>query len=248
MSFYFGPKQTDKFNARINLRDINSRAKQWDHPIYGLLSFTVSFVKHGRDILKVPKREREIYCVSLVALALREDTKVDWLIHMPSEVETPDGFVATFPTEITGAKKGLIREIEVVEHRDSPEKLSERIRKKMTEKAYNPDTILVCHIMTTAIYNLRQLANELSTIHSTLEHVFVVFSGIIYTGDAPTKEQIQSTYSMVQLLPTYSETIFDVRPHLSDYEKKRQIGQEALIIEGDKIYYATSNRESLGQQ
>ena len=75
--------------SKINLRDISSRAKQWDHPAKGLFKYAESMKVHGGDILKIPKKDRERYCVSLVALAMMNDSKIEWWTNVPIQ-DPPD--------------------------------------------------------------------------------------------------------------------------------------------------------------
>src|SRR3989344_7552115 len=213
MAFYFGEKEGDELMRKINLRDINHRAKQWDHPVKGLFKYAQSMKEYNGDILKLPKKDRELYCVSLVGLALKNDSNLDWWIHMPNP-DPPDGLVITLRQEKNNAYMGYLREVEVVEHRDAPEKIFDAIWNKMIEKAYESNTILVCLVLTPAIYDLQKLAKMLSLIKSSLKHVFVVFAGISLTQGLTSPIQTQATYTMVQLLPVFEQTTLDVQPHL----------------------------------
>ncbi len=225
---------------KINLRDINHRAKQWDHPVKGLFKYAQSTKEHGGDILKLPKKDRERYCVSLVGLALKNDSNLDWWMHMPNP-DPPDGLVITLRQEKNDAYMGYLREVEVVEHRDAPEKIFDAIRNKMIEKAYESNTILVCLVLTPAIYDLQKLAKMLSLIKSSLKHVFVVFTGISLTQGLTSPIQMQTTYTMVQLLPVFEQTTLDVQPHLDDFKNRYDNGQESRLIENNGVYYGTTN-------
>ncbi len=225
---------------KINLRDINHRARQWDHPVKGLLKYAQSMKEHGGDILKLPKKDRERYCISLVGLALKNDSNLDWWIHMPNP-DPPDGLVITLRQEKNDAYKGYIREVEVVEHRDAPEKIFDAIRDKMVEKNYESNTVLVCLALTPAFYNLQKLARMLSLIKSSLKHIFVVFTGVSLTQGLTSPIQIQTTYTMVQLLPIFEQTTLDVQPHLDDFKNRYDRGQESRLIENNGVYYGTTN-------
>jgi len=240
MAFYFGEKEGDELMRKINLRDINHRAKQWDHPVKGLFKYAQSMKEHGGDILKLPKKDRERYCVSLVGLALKNDSNLDWWMNMPSP-DPPDGLVITLRQEKNDAYMGYLREVEVVEHRDAPEKIFNAIRNKMIEKAYESNTILVCLALTPAIYDLQKLAKMLSLINSSLRHVFVVFTGISLTHSLTSPIQMQTTYTMVQLLPVFEQTTLDVQPHLDDFKNRYDNGQESRLIENNGVYYGTTN-------
>lgn len=242
MAFYFGEKTGDELMLKINLRDISSRAKQWDHPVKGLCKYAESMRNNGGNILKLPKKDRERYCISIVGMALKTDSHLDWWMNMPNQ-DPPDGLVITLKEEKPGAYMGYMREVEVVEHRDEPNKLFETIRDKMTENTYASNTILVCLILTssTAVYDFHLLAKELSDVKSPIKHVFVVFTGMMLTGNTPTKEQIQTSYTMVQLLPFFEHGTVDSRPHLADFMDRYNKGQESRLIEGNRIDFGTVN-------
>jgi len=243
MTFYFGEKEGDELMQKINLRDLSSRAKQWDHPVKGLLKYTEAIAKHGKDILKIPKKDRERYCVSLVGMALKNDFGLDWWTHMPNQ-DPPDGMIMTLKEEQRGVKTGYMafaREIEVVEHRNEPEKIFDVIRDKMVEYAYESNTILVCLILSPAIYDLQKLAILLGTVTSSINHVFVVFAGVALTQNLPTPQELQTTFTMVQLLPVYQQTTLDILPHLDDFKERYENGRESRLIEANGVYYGTSN-------
>lgn len=246
MAFYFGEKTGDELMSKINLRDISSRAKQWDHPVKGLFKYAESMKNTGGDILKLSKKDRERYCVSIVGMALKNDSQLDWWMNMPNQ-DPPDGLVLTLKEEKPDAYMGYMREIEVVEHRDEPSKIFETIRDKMVKKTYESNTILVCLALTPSMYDLRSLSARLSSIKSSIKHVFVVFTGIMLTGDIPTKEQIQTSYMMVQLLPVFEQGAVDSRPHLNDFMGRYNKGQESRLIEGNRIDFGTTNPKFIGQ-
>ena len=226
---------------KINLRDIGCRAKQWDHPVKGLLKYAQLMKEYNNDILKLPKKDRERYCISLVGLALMNDSNLDWWSHMPSP-DPPDGLVMTLKQEKSDAYMGYMREVEVVEHRDTnPNKILDVIRNKMIENVYEPNTILVCLALTPAIYNFQKLARMLASVESSLKHVFVVFSGISLNQNLPTSDQIKTTYTMVQLLPIFEQGTLDARPYLDDFEQRYKKGQESRLIENNGVYYGTAN-------
>lgn len=244
MAFYFGEKTGDKLNTQINLRDISSRAKQWDHPVKGLFKYAESMKSNGGDILKLSKKDRERYCVSIVGMALKDDSQLDWWMNMPTQ-DPPDGLIMTLREDKPGAYRGYMREIEVVEHRDKPEKIFDTIRDKMVQNTYEPDTILVCLVLTPSVYDFRLLAAKLAEVSSTLKHVFVVFTGILLTGKVPTREEVQTSYTMVQLLPTFEHGTVDSRPHLVDFMERYEKGQESRLIEGNEIHFGTTNKNAI---
>lgn len=240
MAFYFGEKEGDELMRKINLRDINHNAKQWDHPVKGLFKYVHSMKETGGNILNLSKKDRERYCLSLVGLCLRDESNLDWWVHTPNS-DPPDGLVMTLKQEKNGAYMGYMREIEVVEHRDIPENIFKVIKNKMVEKTYEPNTALVCLALTPAIYDFQKLAIMLADIKSSLKHIFVVFTGMPLTHGLPTSDQIQTTYTMVQLIPVFQQITIDSRPHLDDFKEKYEKGQESRLIENNEVHYGTTN-------
>lgn len=230
--------------SKINLRDISSRAKQWDHPVKGLFKYAEAMKNNGGNILKLDKKDRECYCMSILTMALMDDSKGDWWMNMPVK-DPPDGLVMTLKEEKPGGYMSYLREVEVVEHRNEPEKIFYTIQKKMLEKVYEPNTILVCLVLSPALYDFKSLATELSSIESTLKHVFVVFTGIMFTGKIPSREEIQSTYTMIQLLPIFTQGTIDSRPFLTDFIDRYNKGQESRLIENNQIHFGTTNKSAL---
>jgi hypothetical protein len=242
MGFYFDEKIGDELMSKINLRDIGLRAKQWDHPVKGLLKYAESVTAHGKNILRIPKKGREQYCVSLFALALKNDSHLDFWIHIPNS-DPPDGLVMTLMKEGNGAYMAHMRQVEVVEQRDQPETLFGLIQNKMVKKNYESNTVLVCLLLTPEIYDLQKLAIELVEIKSSIKHVFVIFSGIPMSNNLPSIEEQRSIFTMVQLLPIFQQSTFDILPHLQDFQDRFDLGQESRLIEEKAVYYGTANQK-----
>ena len=196
--------------------------------------------EHSGNILLIPKKVRELYAVSLTAMSLQSIEGSDWWVHIPAN-DPPDGLVMTLTPEGEGLK-GYLREVEVVEHRDRGELLFETIHKKMTEKAYSVDTVLVCLAVTTGMYDFKRLAKRLKPIESNVTHVFVLFAGAsIADLDAIPEEELKTNYAMIQLLPSFIPSTFNLRPFLDDFEKKYEMGRESRLIEEDAVYFGTAN-------
>ena len=137
---------------------------------------------------------------------------------------------------------GYMREVEVVEHREEPDKLFDTIKDKLTKNSYESNTVLGCLVLTPAMYDLKHLASQVAQIRSSVKHVFVVFSGMFMTQEKiPTPEQLSTIYSMVQLTPVFQQITFDFRPHLDDFKERYDKGQESRLIDGAKIYFGTAN-------
>lgn len=237
MPFYFDEKRSDLLMSKINLRFIGSRAKQWDHPVKGLLKCSKA-LKNG--LLKASKKERELYCVVLTALALKEDSESEWWVNVPQS-DPPDGLVMTIVEEGPSIFKGYLRELEVLEHRKSPELLFDGIKGKMQEKSYTPDTVLVCLLLTQGVYNLQLLAKKLQSISSFIGHVFLIFAGASFKKSIGSKKEEGLNISMVQLLPKFHNITFNLTPHLDDFRLMYEHGRESRLIEGKQIFYGTAN-------
>jgi len=244
MTFYFGEKQGDTLVSKINLRDISSRARQWDHPVKGLLKHIELLRKHEKNILKLSKKDRESYCISIIGMALREDTNTDWWINIPKN-DPPDGLVMTLHEDHPGSFRAHLREIEVVEHRTSPEQIFNTIHKKMTLKMYDSNTILVCLVLTPSLYNFQSLANKLKGISSSVGHVFVVFIGTSLTNSKDSPKDLFPMFTLVQLLPVFESISTDTASHLNDFFIKYKKGQESRIIENNGVFFGTTNKAAI---
>jgi hypothetical protein len=242
--FYFGEKAGDELMSKINLRSVASRAKQWDHPVKGLLhKYAPAMRATNGNILTIPKKVRELYAICIAALALITDTHKEWWVNIPPQ-DPPDGLIMTLTPHTRGSVEGLkgfLREFEVVEHRDEPHLLFKTIEKKMTAKAYGPDFALICLVLTPQVYDLESLSLKLQTIDSSLVYVFVVFAGAGVSDLPPKPEKLSRTLTMSQLLPRFGSLTFDLVPHLEDFQKKYDAGQESRLMDQDIIYFGTTN-------
>jgi hypothetical protein len=236
--FFFDDKRGNRLMAKINLRNIDAYAKQWEHPCRGLFKVTEAVQKAERDILKAPKKMRELYCVSILALALQDEARQDWWIHIPN-TDPPDGLVMTL-TQGEKSAKGWAREVEVVEHRGKKEDLLNTILEKLNNTSYIPDTIFVCLVLTSGVYDLESISKELQRTQFASEHVFLVFNGKSSYGVLNEKEAIFN-FSLVQLAPVFTRRTFDLRKYLEDFKEKYKVGRELRIIENGQIYYGTAN-------
>lgn len=244
MPFFFSDIKGDSLMHKINLRDLSMRAEQWDHPIQGVINFHKAYVEKGKDILSVPKKDRELYAVSIVAMALSNDLGGDWWIHIPKK-DPPDGIAMTFHNEEKGTM-ALIREIEVVEHRTEPDDLFNVIHKKLKEKTYGTGTILVCLALTNSAYDTKALLTKLKSVSTGNEHVFIVFSGVTKKKQEDYNlSDIGGLYSMIQFLPKSAETTFHISKFIEDFDDKFQKGQEARFVNiaAKSIDYGTVNKK-----
>lgn len=224
------------------MREIGQATKLWDHPIKGF-SKCLNDLKDRPDILSLPKKSRESYCISIMTLALMADSNFDWWVSIPDN-DPPDGYVGTF-AEGPNGYTGLMREVEVVEHRTSSEELLDTLLKKMTTKSYGSNTVLTCLLMTPDAYDLESISSKLSSVESNLDHIFIVFNGGPYEDIKSKKLDPKSTFTMVQLLPIHETLTFSIMPFISDFNDRYTKGQESRIIDGDAMYYGTTNKLAL---
>jgi len=238
--FIFGESLSDKLMKRINLREVDKIAKEWFHPYYSLINLSKETVTLKSGILGASKKNRESYAVSILVLALQESTNKDWWIHIP-DVEPPDGYIATFHEELMKGKpyiKGGLREIEVVEHRSNDKTILERLKGKILDGSYNPDTVFVCLTLVPCVYDFKKLSEDLKKIIPKQTHAFVVMHGVQFSSGIP-KADLRLTAA--QLLPEFISVTFDLKNSYKDFKKKFDIGQEERLIEGNMIHYGTRN-------
>lgn len=247
MTFYFGNKEGDPLMAKINLRAISACAKQWDHPMKGLLKYAEAMRAVNGDILKLSKKDIERYTLSLFGVALMSDINEEWWTNIPPE-DPPDGLIMTLREIKSGVHMGFMREVEVVQHRDEPAQIIKTITNKMVENNYDANSLLACLVLSGSFYNFRDLSAELRDIISTTKHVFVIFPGMMITDEMLVPKEWQTTYTMVQLLPVFQHVTFDLRPYLDDFGKRYDLGQESRLINGNEVHYGTTNPKYMGNR
>ncbi len=238
--FIFGDRLSDKLNAKINFREINKIATEWLHPYYPFILLGKEMAASGVSLLEASKKSRESYSVAILAFSLQQDTGKEWWLHIP-DVETPDGYIVTYEDETAKNRtvlKGKLREIEVVEHRLDEITLMERLKTKLLDASYNPDTVIVCLLLVAGAHDLEGLSRDLKKISSKLSHVFVVMHGIQASSENTLPDLRLTT---IQLLPEYNSITFDLQDQYEDFKKKFNVGQEIRLIEGNEIYFGTRN-------
>lgn len=123
----------------------------WFDPCYGLSEFwnvykklkqkldkPHEYVWNHRDL----KRAKEIYAISIIAMAMSKSDNLRWWIFKP-KIDPPDGVIGTIILK-HGVKEMHVREVEVVEHING--NIVDTIKNKLSGKRYEPNTILVCYI------------------------------------------------------------------------------------------------------
>lgn len=192
----------------------------WFNPCNGLMGFWNEY-RQLREKLNKPhdyiwthrdlKRAKEIYATSIIAKVMQQQEEVGmWWILKPKN-DPPDGVIGTI-VEKNGIKKIHIREIEVVEHLSG--EVIDTVKNKLSRKYYEPNTALVCYLSGGGTYDLKKLAEEISKEITSLEHIFLVFTGQEINSiprNASDEELLRALLkvSLVQIKPLYSVTTID---------------------------------------
>lgn len=243
MVFTFGDPTGDRLNARINLREIEKIATEWDHPYYFFQRTAEEAVKLGSDILQTSKKTRESYATAILAMALHSSTGEDWWMHIP-EKEPPDGYIMMLKEEDYKGEtvlRGKLREIEVVEHRDNDKTILERLTEK-TDGGYSKDTVAICLVFVGGVYDFKAISDELKKQNSGLQHAFLVAHGMQLDGS---NQLNPLKLSATQLLPEFATTSFDIRDIHKDFSEKFEVGREARSTKDGEVHYTTRNLKAV---
>jgi len=204
-----------------HLSYLKEKGVAWFNPCNGLMGFWNEY-RQLKTKLNKPhdyiwthrdlKRAKEIYATSIIAKVMEQQQKVGpWWILKPKN-DPPDGVIGTL-VEKNGIKKMNVREIEVVEHL-SGETVLNTIKNKLSKKQYEPNTVLVCYLSGGGEYDLKKLADEISKEVTSLDHIFLVFTGQLIS-EVPlgvSNEEFARAIikvSLVQIKPVYSATTID---------------------------------------
>lgn len=195
---------------------LNKKGTSWFNPGYGLNGFWNEYRKLSQKLNKPHdyvwnhrdlKRAKEIYAISIIAKAMEIQEKTGpWWILKPDD-DPPDGVIGTI---IDG--KMSVREVEVVECMSKD--ILETIRKKLSRKRYEPNTFLVCYLSDGGIYNLEEISNIISIEETSLDKIFIVFTGTKLDSipqSANKNDVLRAIFkvSSVQIKPTYSFVAID---------------------------------------
>jgi hypothetical protein len=196
------------------LRYLLEKGTAWFDPCNGLTGFWSEY-RNLKNKLGKPhkyvwnhrelKRAKEIYATSIVAMAMSKSDNKRWWILKP-EFDPPDGVIGT-KVEINGIEEMHVREVEVVEHLNG--EIVDTIRKKLSDKRYEPNTALVCYVSQSGTFNAEEISKTLINEETSLNHIFLVFVGIKLSEislDLQGNDFLRSIYktSSVQLKPVYS--------------------------------------------
>ncbi|OHB14772.1 MAG: hypothetical protein A2431_00350 [Candidatus Zambryskibacteria bacterium RIFOXYC1_FULL_39_10] len=198
---------------------LKEKGTVWFNPSYGLRYFWEEQRKLAQKFADKPfqyvwdhrelKRAKEIYAMSIIAKAMSKSDQRQWWMIKPQN-DPPDGVIGTI-MEDKGFPEMCVREVEIVEHKDG--NLLDTVRKKLSSKQYEPNTILVCYISQGGVFDFKRNSEIILQEATSLDNIFFVFPGLM-VSDIPkngsTKEVARAMLkvSSVQIKPIYSmETI-----------------------------------------
>lgn len=193
----------------------------WFNPCQGFYGFWKEFNNfkkiHNLDFSNAwnsreMKRRKEIYATSVVALATQQSEipRRLWWITKPSQ-DPPDGIIGT-SEESPNGNLMKVREIEIVEHLQGD--LLQTLNNKLTRKNYEPNTVLVCLVSETGIYDFKKISSDVCKQKLSLQHIFLAFHGATLpaNGTSPSNEDIitiAKKISLIQLKPVFAVMEFD---------------------------------------
>lgn len=202
-----------------NLYYLKEKGSAWFNPSYGIMGFFQESKKISEK-LNIPytetwkhrsmQRAKEIYATAIVAKAMSKQEQQQWWIYKPN-ADPPDGVIGTI-IHRGDTPVMHVREVEVVEHIDGD--LADTIRTKLSQKYYEPNTILACYVTKGGVFDLDNLATTFSKEATNLEHIFLVFPGQKLSdidASLPKEELLKSMLkiSSVQIKPVLSYITID---------------------------------------
>lgn len=223
-----------------HLSYLKEKGTIWFNPAYGIGAFWGESRKLGEKLNKPFKevwihrdfkRAKEIYATSIIAMAMsKQDKKEFWIIKPKND--PPDGVIGTI-IEKDGFQEMHVREIEVVEHIEG--NLLDTIRKKLSDKRYEPNTILVCYISQGGGFDPEKEAKIISKEITSLDHIFLVFTGLrasdiplnFESMDKKDLARVLLKISLVQIKPVFSFSTIDP---IEDCKKLREGKEGAFYI------------------
>jgi hypothetical protein len=226
----------NKSKSRNNRSNLNylKLIKYWHRPIGGLNEVISCMEKKSvKDPTLLDKRYIELYAGSLLGMALQKSEGLEFWIAKP-ENDPPDFVFMTMRFDHKNRIYFRSREVEITRHISEEVSLFERILKK--DKPYPKDYILVCFVeITGCSKSLKKIAKKLKEKLVHIEHVFLVFHGIIISGlKNISTEEISRKVSVVQLLPQYDYQTIDIQEEMTTGSKDKK---RLAYVEGAEVYY-----------
>lgn len=224
-----------------HLSYLKEKGITWFNPSYGLNGFWNEYRKLKKSLNKPHdyiwshrdlKKAKEIYAVSIIAKVMqKQENTGPWWILKPKN-DPPDGVIGTL-LEKNGIPKMHIREVEVVEHIEG--EILNTIRKKLSRKQYEPNTILVCYLSHGGIHDLEKESQIISKEITSLDHIFLVFPGMKLSdipqgviGDALLRAMLK--VSSVQIKPVFLFSSINLIEDCKDWREGKE--GNFFILEG----------------
>lgn len=223
-----------------HLTYLKDKRNIWFNPSNGIVVFWDEFRKIQNKFPDKPfnyvwnhrdlKRSKEIYITSIVAkgISILEKQEGQWWIIKPKN-DPPDGVIGT--EVIKGDKLEMhVREIEIVEHLNG--NIIETIKKKLSGKQYEPNTILVCFLSVGGTNDFEELTKVFSKETSNLANIFIAFHGMRFKDIPKTQDEKELALSLfkislVQIKPKYNFITIDP---MKDTELWRNSKEKTFLI------------------
>lgn len=193
------------------------------------------------------KRNKELYAVAVTALCLQKEfpTEYGWWFTKPKQ-DPPDGLIAT-PVSDLEQNENIMhgREVEVVEYLGGS--LIDTIQKKLSKKAYETNTILVCLLSPKEmeIIEFQTLSEQIQKMSLSLQYIFVVGGGCLISPTdfkkLTNEEKLKKLKEvfLIQLSPQYA--VVSVSPE--DSCKLFSEGKQSAWLKFQSINKGTGFRE-----
>lgn len=225
-----------------HLTYLKGKENVWFNPSNGIVGFWKQFRKLKESLPEKPfnyiwshrdlKRAKELYITAITAMGISilEGKKGSWWFLKPPN-DPPDGVIG-----IQISKNGItemhVREVEIVEHFQGG--ILETIKKKLSDKQYEPNTILICFLSTGGVEDFKKLAGIVSKEITNLNNIFLAFHGLRISDipkDQSNEELIRSMFkiSLVQLKSVYNFITIDPMKDTEQWRKGKE--KNFLIFE-----------------
>lgn len=237
---YFSEKKSE--NSRTALSHLKS-VKYWHRPVGGLIEVLQKVKEIGvTDPTQLSGSYMELYIGSLFGIGLEKSENAKFWITKLKE-NPPD---LAFMTMVSDERKRVLfysREVEITRFLNNGYKnLIETILHK-DNKNYPRDYVIVCFLEFNGVENLKNISDDLSKKLKNINHVFVVFHGMLLSSveESLTKDIIGSKATIVQLVPEFNSQIIDIKECL----QKANLDNEKLVYtENAQVFYGLRDGET----
>ncbi len=222
-----------------HLTYLKGKENIWFNPSNGIVGFWEQFRKLEESFPNKPfeyiwnhrdlKKAKELYITAITAtgISILEKQKGSWWFLKP-KIDPPDGVIGTMviKNDITEMH---VREVEIVEHLQGD--VIETIKRKLSNKRYESNTILICFISVGGVKDSIKMAEAVSNEITNLDNIFLAFHGLRVLDIPKNKNNEELMHSMfkislVQLKPLYNFITIDP---IKDTEQWR-LGKEKTFL------------------